>query len=156
MADFIFNIAKGRVAEFYQRVDGGDPANSVLVAVVIDTSELDGTLEDLDDLAAVLGNANTAEVTNTGYARIVLDETDLVALAPDDGADNMDLDIPDLSWTAVDAGDGWTDVLICYDPDSTGGTDSDIIPLTCHDFPMTPDGSDIQATIPADGFFRAS
>ena len=34
MADFVFNIAKGRVAEFYNRVDTNDPANSALVIVV--------------------------------------------------------------------------------------------------------------------------
>jgi hypothetical protein len=30
VADFVFNIAKGRVAELYNRVDSNDPANSVL------------------------------------------------------------------------------------------------------------------------------
>ena len=65
MADFVYNIAKGSVAEYYKRVDTNDPANAVLVIVVIDTATADATLRDLDDLGAVLGDAGTAEVTNT-------------------------------------------------------------------------------------------
>jgi hypothetical protein len=156
MSDFVFNIAKGRVAEFYDRVDQNDPTNAALVIVAINTATGDATLIDLDTLSAVLGDAGTAEVTNTNYARKVLDDTDLAALSPDDANDRMDLDIPDQTWSAVAAGDSWTDLIICYDPDSTGGTDADLIPLTMHDFSVTPDGSDITAQIAAAGFYRAS
>lgn len=156
MADFVFNIAKGRVAELYNRVDSNDPANAVLVIVAIDTSATDATLKDFDTLAAVLGDANTAEVTNTNYARKVLSDSDLAAFAADDTNDRVDLDFADQTWSSVAAGDGWTDLLICYDSDSTGGTDANIVPLTCHDFAVTPDGSDIVAQIAAAGFYRAS
>lgn len=156
MADFVFNIAKGRVAELYNRVDLSDPTNAVLVLVVIDTSATDATLKDLDTLAAVLGDADTAEVTNTNYARIVLDDTDLAAFAPDDTNDRVDLDFADQVFSSIAAGDSWTDILVCYDSDSTGGTDSNIVPLTCHDFAVTPDGNDINVNIDAAGFYRAS
>lgn len=156
MADFLFNIAKGRVAEFYNRVKSNDPANSALIIVVIDANgDTDATMRDRDDLAALLGGTAN-EVTNTNYARKVLTDADLAALSIDDANDRIDLDIPDLTWTAVAAGTAWTDILVCYDPDTTGGTDSAIIPLTCHDFAVTPDGSDITAQIAAAGFFRAS
>lgn len=156
MADFLFNIAKGRVAEFYNRVKSNDPANSALIIVVIDANgDTDATMRDRDDLAALLGGTAN-EVTNTNYARKVLTDADLAALSIDDTNDRIDLDIPDLTWTAVAAGTAWTDILVCYDPDTTGGTDSAIIPLTCHDFAVTPDGSDITAQIAAAGFFRAS
>ena len=156
MADFVFNIAKGRVAEFYNRVKSNDPANSALIIVVIDASgDTDATMRDRDDLAALLGGTAN-EVTNTNYARKVLTDADLAALSIDDTNDRIDLDIPDQTWAAVAAGTAWTDVLVCYDPDTTGGTDSAIIPLTCHDFPMTPDGSDITAQVASAGFFRAS
>lgn len=156
MANQIFNIALGRVAELYNRVDTNDPANSALVIVAINTTASDAVLKDLDTLAAVLGNANTSEVTNTGYARKILTDADIVAFAPDDVNDRVDLDIPDQTWTGVAAGTGWTDLLICYDNDTTGGTDSNIIPMTMHDFVVTPDGSDITAQIAAEGFYRAS
>jgi hypothetical protein len=49
-----------------------------------------------------------------------------------------------------------TDLIICYDNDSTGGTDANLVPLTQHDFAITPDGSDVTAVINAAGFFRAT
>lgn len=157
MADFVFNVAKGRVVELYNRVESNDPTNSALIIVVIDANgDTDATMKDRDDLAALLGGTAN-EVTNTNYARKVLTDSDLAALpAPDHTNDRYDIDIPDQTWTAVAAGTAWTDLLVCYDSDTTGGTDSNIIPLTCHDFAVTPDGSDITAQVPAAGFFRAS
>lgn len=158
MADFVFNIAKGRVVEYYNRVEGNDPANSALIIVVLATTglETDAVLKDKDDLAAVVAGT-TNEVTNTNYARKVLTDADLAALpAPDDTNDRYDVDLPDQTWTGVAAGDGWSKFLVCYDSDTTAGTDANIIPLTSHDFAVTPDGSDITAQIAAAGFFRAA
>lgn len=155
MANFVFNVAKGRVAELYNRVDLGDPAAARLVVLAINTSATDAVLKDLDTLALVLGDASTAEVTNTGYARKVLAAIDLAAMAPDDTNDRMDVDIPDQTWTVVAAGTNWTDLIICYTPDSTG-LDSTFIPLTCHDFVKSPNGTDIVAVVNSAGFFRAS
>lgn len=157
MADQTFNIALGRVVEFYVRIDGNDPANSAFVILVLATSgiESDATLKDVDTVAALVAGT-TNEVTNSGYARKVLTDADLTAFAPDDTNNRVDLDIPDQTWTGVAAGDGWNDIVIAYDSDTTGGTDSGIIPCTMHDFVVTPDGSDITAQIAAAGFFRAS
>lgn len=156
MADFVFNVAKGRAAEFYNRVKSNDPANSALIVVVIDANgDTDATMRDRADLAALLGGTAN-EVNNSGYARKVLTDSDLAALSIDHANDRVDLDIADQTWTGVAAGSAWTDLLICYDPDTTGGTDSSIIPLTLHDFTVTPDGSDITAQIAAAGFYRAS
>lgn len=156
MADLVFNIAKGRVAELYNRVDINDPANSALIIVAIDANgDTDATMKDRDDLSALLGGTAN-EVTNTNYARKTLTDADITAFAPDDTNDRVDLDIPDQTWTAIAAGTAWTDLLICYDSDTTGGTDSNIVPMTLHDFAVTPDGSDIVAQIAAAGFFRAS
>jgi len=157
MADFVFNIAKGRVVEYFNRVDTNDPTNSALIVVVLATSglESDATLIDFNDLAAVVAGT-TNEVTNTNYARKVLTDADITMPAPDDTNDRYDLDIADQTWTAVAAGDGWSKLLVCYDSDTTAGTDANIVPLTAHDFVVTPDGSDITAQIAAAGFFRAS
>jgi hypothetical protein len=54
------------------------------------------------------------------------------------------------------AGGAWSKLLVCYDNDTTAGTDANILPLTYHDFVVTPDGSDIVAVINAAGFFRAT
>jgi len=157
MADLVFNIAKGRVAELYNRVDLNDPANAVLVVTAWLSTATDATIKDIDTVALLESDANTAEATNSGYARKVLTDADVVAFAPDDTNDRVDIDIPDQTWTAVAASPGaWSDLAICYDSDSTAGTDANIVPLTWHDFVVTPNGGDITAQIAATGFFRAS
>lgn len=155
MADIVFNIAKGRVVELFNRVDTNDPANSALVIVPVDVGATsDATIRDFDTLAAVLAGGVT-ERTTGGWNRKTLTDADITFPAPDDANDRYDIDIPDQTWTAVTAG-AVTDLIICYDNDTTSGTDSNLIPLTMHDFAITPDGSDVQAVINAAGFFRAS
>lgn len=156
MANQVFNIALGRVVELYNRVDSNDPANSALIIAAFNAGDSDATIKDVDTLAAIEALGSTAEATNSGYARKVLTDSDLTAFAPDDTNDRVDLDIPDQTWTAVAAGSNWTDLAICYDSDTTGGADSAIVPMTWHDFAVTPDGSDITAQIATAGFFRAS
>ena len=157
MADFVFNIAKGRVGEFYERVNNNDPSNSALIIVVLATSglESDATIKDYDTLSAILA-ASTNEVTNTNYARKTLTDADLGASSPDDTNDRYDFDFADQTWSSVASGDGWSKLLVCYDSDTTGGTDANIIPLTAHDFVVTPNGSNITAQLNSSGFFRAS
>ncbi|SDI40668.1 hypothetical protein SAMN05421505_14915 [Sinosporangium album] len=157
MADFTFNIALGRVAELYWRVKNSDPANSALLVVALAATgvETDAVLRDKDTLADVVAGT-TNEATNVGYARKVLAAADLAAYAPDDVNDRTDLDIPDQTWTAVQTSPGaWAKLLICYRP-ATGSADNAVIPLTAHDFPEVPSGSDIVAQINAAGFYRAS
>lgn len=153
MADFVFNQGKGKVAEWAARVEANDPVNSVLVLAAFNSTATDATLRDLDTVAAIEADANTAEVTNAGYARKVLANGSLTVTI-DDTNDRVDVDCADQTWTAVAAGSAWTDLVFGYDSDSTAGTDSAIVPATQHDFPVTPDGSDITATVAV--FFRAS
>jgi hypothetical protein len=127
----------------------------VIVALATAGLEADSVLIDKDTLADVV-SGTTNEVTNSGYARKLLAAADLAASAPDDTNDRLDLDLPDQTWTSVAAGDGWSKLLLCYDNDSTGGTDANIIPLGCWDFVVTPDGGNITAQIDTAGFFRAS
>jgi hypothetical protein len=152
MANFVFNIAKGRVTELYNRVKSNDPTNAALIIVLIESAsiETDAAMKDRDDLAAVLG-ATTNEQTN--QSRKVLTDSDLAALpAPDDSNDRYDLDLPDQTWTSL-GGNAIAKLLVCYDSDTTGGSDTNIIPLTAHDFAITPDGSDVTAQINV--FYRA-
>jgi len=156
MADFVFNIAKGRAVEYFNRVDTNDPTNAALIIVAIDANgDTDDAMKDRDDLSALLGGTAN-EVTNTNYARKTLTDADITMASPDDTNDRFDIDIADQVWAAVLAGTAWTDLIICYDADTTAGTDANIIPISCHDFALTPDGSGITATINASGFFRAS
>lgn len=155
MADFCYNIALGRVVEYAARVEANDPTNSAFIVVALVAGGVsDATLKDLNDLSAVLATAAN-EATNTNYARKTLANGSLT-ITVDDTNDRAEVDFADQTWSAVGAGDVWTDLIIAYDSDTTGGTDSNIVPMTQHDFAVTPDGSDITAQLNAAGFFRAS
>jgi hypothetical protein len=156
MADFVFNIAKGRVAELYNRVDTNDPANSAIIAIPVDVGAVtDATLRDVDTFAALIA-AGVTERNANGWNRKTLTDTELAAYAPDDTNDRADVDVPDLVWSPGPTSGAVTDIVFCYDSDTTAGTDANLIPLTQHDFPITPDGSDVTAQIAATGFFRAT
>jgi hypothetical protein len=157
MANQVFNISLGRVVEFYNRVKNNDPGTSRLVIMVLAEIglESDAILKDKVTFADIVLNS-TNEVTNTGYAKKVLLSTDLLAWAPTQPSDVWDLDLPDQTWTGVGTGDNWRRFVVGYDPSSAGVTMTAIIPMTIHDFVVTPDGSDITAQIAAAGFFRAS
>lgn len=159
MADGVFNIAKGRVVEFYNRIENNDPATSVFKVVLLTTTglEADDTLNNYDDLAALIAGTNT-EADFTNYGRKVLTDTELASLpAPDDTNNRRDLDIPDQTWTSAGGATNNTlgKLLVVYFPD-TGGADSTGVPCTYHDFSVTTDGSDLTAQIAAAGFYRAS
>lgn len=157
MADGVFNVAKGRVNEIHRRVDGNDPANSALVVVLLQTAEADATLEDYDTLSALLAGSNS-EADFTNYARKVLTDSDVATPTVDDTNNRQDADIGDQTYSSAGGASNNTlaKLLICYDSDTTGGTDANIIPLTHHDFVITTDGSDIVAQINAAGYFRAA
>lgn len=153
MANIVFNIAKGRVVELYNRVENNDPTNAALILVPIETSGLqaDATLIDVDTLSALLAGTTNEQTT---MGRKTLTDADLAALpAPDDTNDRYDLALPTVTWTAA-TGNAISKIAVCYDPDTTGGTDANIIPLTMFDFAQTPSGADIQMT--GGTFFRAS
>ncbi len=153
MANIVFNIAKGRVVELYNRVENNDPANSAIILIPIETSglESDATLIDVDTLTALL-SGTTNEQTTMG--RKTLTDADLAALpAPDDANDRYEVSLPTVTWTAA-SGNAISKIAVCYDADTTSGTDANIIPLTMFDFVQTPSGADIQMTTGV--FFRAS
>lgn len=153
MADFAYNIAKGRVVELFNRVKAGDPSASRLYLIPVSVAAVtDATLKDLDDFAAII-TAGVTERTANGWNRKTLAAADLAALAADDTNDRMPLDAGDQLWTPGPTVGAVTDLIICYASVVTP-TNAQITPLTQHDYPITPDGSEVLALI-AD-FFRAS
>lgn len=147
MADFIFNIAKGYIG-YYVSLPA---ANDAIIAVPIETSgiETDATLKDHDTLSALLAGTSN-EQTTLGRKTITSFTTTV-----DDTNDRVDYDTADLTWTAG-AGNAISAVVFCYDPDTTAGTDTTLVPLSKHDFVITPDGSDINAQVAAAGLMRAA
>lgn len=148
MANFVFNIAKGRVA-YYATLPA---ASDALIVVPIETTgiEADDTLNNYDDLSALLGAANN-EQTTMGRKTVSAS----VTVTVDDTNNWVDVDMPDQTWTGA-TGNAISALLICYDADTGTGTDANIVPLTKHDFAVTPDGSDIVAQIASSGFYRAA
>ncbi len=153
MANIVFNIAKGRVVEYYNRVKGNDPANSALIIMPLETTglEADSVLIDKDDFTALVSGATNEQTT---MGRKTLTDADLAALpAPDDTNDRYDISLPTFTYTAA-TGNAISKFVVGYDNDTTTGTDTNIIPLTMFDFVVTPSGTDIQVT--GGVFFRAS
>lgn len=142
MADFVFNIAKGAVAEKFR--DGA--ANGIMLLLI--AADTDANMRDTDHIQALLATA-ADEATDGSYAR----KTGLTGtVTVDDTNDRVDVDIPDQTWTAL-AGAAITDLVIAY---QESAADSGRVVLTLHDFAITPDGSDVTAQVNASGFFRAS
>lgn len=155
MANYAFNIAKARAYTFWENVDTNSPTNSALVIVPLSASGTEVQGQDFDDLAAVLGDANFTELTTGSWARVVLTDTELSATeyAVDDTNNRVDLAIQQTSMGSPTAGTT-TGILICYDSDTTSGTDSNIIPIVHLDFAVTADSSEV--IINAGDVLRAS
>jgi hypothetical protein len=147
MSDLVFNVAKGKAA-YYATLPA---ANDALIAVPIETTgiESDAILRDYDTLAAILAAANNEQST---MGRKTLAS---VAGTVDDTNDRVDVDAADVTWVAA-TGNAVSKLVICYDPDTTGGSDSDLIPLVALDMVVTPAGGDITFQFNAAGFYRAS
>jgi hypothetical protein len=146
MADIVFNIAKGRVNSYAALAGTG---NAALILVPIETTgiESDATLQDYDTLSALLAAANN-EQTAMGRKTITS-----ATVTPDDTNNRNDADFADQTYTAA-TGNPISAFLVCYDPDTTSGDDTTVVPLTKHDFVATPDGNNILVGVST--FFRAS
>jgi hypothetical protein len=147
VADFVFNIAKGKI-KYYAELPA---ANDALIVIPLETAglETDATLKDYDDVATLIAGT-TNEQTTLGRKTVTG-----VTVTVDDTNDRVDFDMPDQTW-AASAGNAVGALLIAYDPDTTGGTDSSLVPLVKLDFAATPDGTDIVWQLNTAGFARAS
>jgi hypothetical protein len=132
MASLTANIAKGREVEFYERVNANDPANSALImGILVTGGDILTTLQDYDTIAAMLAGPSTEAVV-AGYARKTLTDADLAVWAPDDSFNRTLLTLP-LQTFSPNTGETWDIVWVAYDPDTTGGTDADLIPISYHE-----------------------
>ena len=146
VANIVFNIAKGKVA-YYATLPA---ANDALILIPLETTgiETDAVLEDKDDFAAVVSGA-TNEQTTMGRKTLAS-----VTSTVNDTNDWVEVDAADVTWTAA-TGNNVSAVVVCYDPDTTAGTDADLVPLVKLDFDVIPDGSDLVLQFAAGGFFVA-
>ncbi|WP_033288241.1 hypothetical protein [Amycolatopsis jejuensis] len=152
MADFVFNIAKGKIAYY-----AGLPAtNDALIAVLLQSTNLeaDSTLKDYDNVSLLLAGTSD-EVTATNYARKTLTG---VSSTVDDTNDRVDITSAAFTFTALGGASNQAvgKLVICYDPDTAGGTDADLVPLVAFDQSFTTSGVDETFTPQSPGFLRAA
>jgi hypothetical protein len=142
MGNIVFNIAKGKVAYYC----GLPAADDAIICVPIETTGIvaDATMRDYDTLSDILAGASN-EQTTMGRKTVTS-----VTVTVDDTNDRTNCDSDDITWSAA-TGNAISALVICYDPDTTGGTDSDMVPIAKYDFVTTPNGSDITAKIGASG-----
>lgn len=132
MASITANIAKGRAVQLYENVNSNSPTNSALIiGVLVAGGDTLATLQDYDTISAMLAGPST-EAAATGYARKTLTDADLSSWTPDDTNNRILLTLPLQTWSP-NTGETWDIAFVAYDPDTTGGTDADLVPITYHE-----------------------
>lgn len=146
MSNFVFNIAKGSAGHLVS-LPGADDS---LIVVPLEATglESDATLIDYDSLGAILAASNNEQTTMGRKTASSVTKT------VDDAANAVTGDMADVLWSGA-TGNQVGKMLVCYKPTSASA-DSDIIPLTAHDFTVSPNGGDISALVATSGFYRAS
>ncbi len=160
MANDLFNIARGRIGYYMADALGLSGANSRHVTVVLSLVETDDALNNHDDLGAVIAATGNAQANATGYARIETAAAGITINIDDTANDAEAVVDADQTWTSVannDTNGDWNKLLCCYDADNATGTDANIVPLTYHDFVVTPNGGNITADFDqTNGFWRST
>jgi hypothetical protein len=140
MANYNLNIAKGRFVEFMFRVKNNDPANSAIILVPLSATDTEANAQDFDDLSAFLGGTPNEQTTG-GWVRKTLTDAELATPAVDDTNNRFPAALPTVTWTGPST--NTVALAICYDNDTTSGTDSNIIVITVCDFVVTGDSNDV-------------
>ncbi|MFE9935864.1 hypothetical protein [Streptomyces hirsutus] len=143
---FVFNRALGMVGHYASL----PAANDALVAIPLESTglETDAVLRDKDTFADVVAGSTNEQTTLT---RKTLTS---VAATVDDANDRLNIDSGDISWPAP-GGNTVGAIVLCYDPDTTAGTDADLIPLTLHTITWNPSDG-IDTTFSVNDFLRVS
>lgn len=148
MAALIPNIAKGKFA-YYATLPA---TNDALIWIAWINTETDANIRDTDNATTMIALA-LDEATFTGYSRQTATG---VVVTVDDTNDRVDVDAADPSWSPTTA-QALTRISNHYDPDTTGGTDADLIPLFVDDFAITtPTSGTAGYTVNSAGFGRAA
>lgn len=154
MTDQTFNSGLGRAVELANNVEINTPAGTVFrVHAWVITAAMDD-VDNQDFVSELQALALSAEATNSGYTNQSIAAAAMVTTV-NDTTNLVDIDLDDVTFTSVIAGDVWTQITVCYDP---AGADVDTTNrlLTLHDFAVTPNGGDITVQWAAAGFFQAT
>jgi len=144
MANFVFNIAKGRIRQLI--LDGAD-----LRALVLKAADTDAAMMDTDTITALLATA-ADEADFTNYARVTLTGE---ATTVDDTGNDVNADANDITFTSAGgATNNTTTDLIIYLHSASG--DGVSVPLVCLDCVFTTNGQNVTLQFDADGFWGAA
>ena len=118
---------------------------------MLKTVDSDANLRDNATVAAVLAATNV-EANFTNYTR----KTGITGtLNVDNTNDRVDCDIPDVLWASAGGATNNTLVKLIIYYENTA-SDAGRMPLCYFDFVTSTDGTDLQATVNAVGFYRAA
>lgn len=155
MANITMNIAKGRVASYFDQAAAGAPDITMRLLVEVGLQG-DGLLADHDNMSTLLAATND-EATFTGYAaktlatpRVTVDDT-LDRVVCDNGANTT------ITWSPAGGpvNNSLRKCVVCYVPAPGTSTDAQIIPLLAFDLAATTDGNPLVITISASGLYIA-
>jgi hypothetical protein len=151
MANFVFNVALGRVAE---KISDG----ATLRILVLKAAGTDATLKDLDTVSAVLAEASTTEADFTNYPATRKALTTVTATV-DDANDKVICDADNVTYTSAGGATNntTTSVVIFEDVAGSDSNDATAIPLVKLDAVFTTDGNDVTLQFDGtEGFYTAS
>ena len=146
MSNFVFNVAKGRVAYYGSLPTASD--GLILVPLSTASLEADSALVKYDTLAEVL----VASTEQTSLGRVVLTG---VASTVDDVTNEAIVSADEVVYVAA-AGPPIAALLVCYAPNVATSEDSAIIPLLKFDFSAIPNGNDIPIQFSTSGIYVAT
>lgn len=143
MTNFVFNVAKGRVAHYGTLPGIGD----VLAVVPLQTAgmEADETMVKRTTLADVL----TASQEQTTLGRKTLTN---VSTQIDEITNNVSVVANEFIYANA-SGSPIAALLVCYIPDTSDPDDSVAIPLLKYDFSAIPNGNDIPVQFSTAGLY---
>jgi hypothetical protein len=148
MSALIPNVAKGRFAHYATL----PAANDALVWLLWTGVETDANVRDTDTVTTMIA-LGVNEATFPGYSRQVATG---VVVTVDDTNDRVDVDAADPSWTSTGS-EALTRISLNYDPDTTGGTDADLVPVFVDDFILSSPASGVVGyTVAIGGWGRDS
>jgi hypothetical protein len=156
MANYIFTgVGAGKIGQYVQNVIDNSPANSAIIWVPMLTSGTAEQAEGLATMALVESDANFSEQTTGGWARITHDDAgDSLAYTHDTTNNRNEADSADLVWASPST--NTVGLIACYDPDTTAGTDTTLIPLVHLDMVVTGNSQQVTFQFNAEGWFNAT
>lgn len=156
MANYVFGTAAlGKAGAYVADVLAG--GNDGIVWIPMLTSGTAEQAEGLTTFQAVEADANFSEQVHASWGRIVHDETgDGLAYAFDATNNRMEADSNDLVWAAPVTGNNTVGLIACYDPDTTVGDDSTLVPLVHLDMVVTANGQQVTFQFNAEGWYNAT